>query len=175
MNDVAERVGMRKASLFYHFVTKDTLYEAMLDRVLERLSKAIASAYAGGGCFTERLLAATDAVTTVLAERPFAARLLLRDALDRGPALRGRVLDAMMQSLEAGAAFIRAGQDAGEFVAGDAKQILLTTLGAQLLPFALGEVVQRYVGTSPFDPSFVAARCAEARKNVSKLLVAPIT
>src|SRR5215831_12665716 len=37
MNDVAERVGMRKASLFYHFATKDALYEAVLDRLVEGL------------------------------------------------------------------------------------------------------------------------------------------
>jgi len=30
MNDVAEEVGVRKASLFYHFETKDSLYEAVL-------------------------------------------------------------------------------------------------------------------------------------------------
>src|SRR5882672_3367680 len=55
MNDVAERVGMRKASLFYHFATKDALYEAVLNRLIERLATPLAAVYASEGSFVERL------------------------------------------------------------------------------------------------------------------------
>jgi AcrR family transcriptional regulator len=171
MNDVAERVGMRKASLFYHFTTKDALYEAALERLVRRLSAALTAAYSASGTYAERLEAAADALTTVLSQRPLAARLLVREAIDWGPALRGRVADPMMQALEAATTFIRAGQDAGEFVLGDAKQTVLTTIGIQFLPFAIGHVVERYNGTSAFDPAFVASRCAEARRYVREMVV----
>jgi AcrR family transcriptional regulator len=171
MNDVAERVGMRKASLFYHFTTKDALYEAALDRLVRRLSAALASAYSGGGTFSERLETAADALTTVLAQWPLAARLLVREGIDWGPALRGRVAEPLMKALEAGAAFIRSGQEAGEFARGDAKQIVLTTLGIHFLPFAIGHVVERFVGTSAFDPAFVNARCAEVRRHVREMIL----
>jgi AcrR family transcriptional regulator len=171
MNDVAERVGMRKASLFYHFTTKDALYEAALERLVRRLSAALTAAYSANGTYAERLEAAADALTTVLSQRPLAARLLVREAIDWGPALRGRVADPMMQALEAATTFIRAGQDAGEFVLGDAKQTVLTTIGIQFLPFAIGHVVERYNGTSAFDPAFVALRCAEARRYVREMVV----
>ncbi|MGD0677498.1 MAG: TetR/AcrR family transcriptional regulator [Polyangiaceae bacterium] len=171
MNDVAERVGMRKASLFYHFATKDSLYESVLERLIQRLATALSAAYDGSGSFGERLEAAADVLATVLAQRPFAARLLMREAIDWGPTVRGGAVGPLMRALEASAAFIRAGQDAGEFIAGDAKQIVLTTFGVHFLPFAIGQVVERYVGTSPFDPGFVAARCAEIRKNVRQILV----
>jgi AcrR family transcriptional regulator len=84
MNDVAERVGMRKASLFYHFTTKDALYEAVLDRLVSRVAVPLGVAYSSDGTFAERLDTAADALTTVLGERPFAARLLLREAMDWG-------------------------------------------------------------------------------------------
>jgi AcrR family transcriptional regulator len=171
MNDVAERVGMRKASLFYHFTTKDALYEAALDRLVRRLSAALMSAYSASGTYAERLEAAADALTMVLSQRPLAARLLVREAIDWGPALRGRVAEPLMQALETATTFIRAGQDAGEFVLGDAKQIVLTTIGIQFLPFAIGHVVERYTGTSAFDPAFVGARCAEARRHVREMVV----
>src|SRR5215831_17270238 len=58
MNDVAARVGMRKASLFYHFATKDALYEAVLDRLIESLGSALRAAYEGVGSFAERVEAA---------------------------------------------------------------------------------------------------------------------
>src|SRR5262249_26834092 len=66
MNDVAERVGMRKASLFYHFATKDALYEAVLDRLIESLGSALSAIYAGEGTFAERVERAADATTKVL-------------------------------------------------------------------------------------------------------------
>ncbi len=170
MSDVAERVGIRKASLFYHFTTKDSLYEAVVDRLVKRLGLALEGVYGGTGTFAERLEAAADALTTALGQRPYAARLLLRESIGLGPALRGRSLEPMLAALEAGAAFVRAGQDAGEFLQGDAKQMVLTTLGAHVLPFALGELVERYVGTALFEAGFVAARRAEVCRAFRKMM-----
>src|SRR5258706_1805615 len=82
MNDVAERVGMRKASLFYHFATKDALYEAVLNRLIERLATPLAAVYASEGSFVERLDTATDALASAISHSPFTARLLVREAMD---------------------------------------------------------------------------------------------
>lgn len=158
MNDVAERVGMRKASLFYHFTTKDALYEAVLDRLVASLQTALEAIYASSGTYPDRLDAVTDTMVGVLASHPYAARLLLREAMDWGPVIRGKLLDRILVVLEAGAAWIRAGQEQGAFVEGDAKQMVLTALGMHFLPFALGHLVERYVGKEAFDPSFVQAR-----------------
>jgi AcrR family transcriptional regulator len=171
MNDVAERVGMRKASLFYHFTTKDALYEAVLDRLVSRVAVPLGAAYSSDGTFAERLDAAADALTTVLGERPFAARLLLREAMDWGPVMRGKLLESVLFVLEGGAAFVKAGQEAGAFMDGDPKHLVLTALGAHFLPFALGQLVQRYVGIEPFDPRFVADRRLALRAQVRDMIV----
>jgi len=171
MNDVAGRVGMRKASLFYHFTTKDALYEAVLDRLVSQVAEPLGAAYSGEGSYAERLDAAADALTGVIGERPFAARLLLREALDWGPIIRGKLLDRVLFVLEGGAAFLRAGQEAGAFVDGDPKQLVLTALGAHLLPFAIDQLVERYVGMGPFDPRFVAERRAALRAQVRDMIV----
>lgn len=171
MNDVAERVGMRKASLFYHFTTKDALYEAVLDRLVSRVAVPLGAAYSSEGTFAERLDTAADALTTVLGERPFAARLLLREAMDWGPVMRGKLLESVLFVLEGGAAFVKAGQEAGAFMDGDPKHLVLTALGAHFLPFALGQLVQRYVGIEPFDPRFVADRRLALRAQVRDMIV----
>jgi TetR/AcrR family transcriptional regulator len=171
MNDVAERVGMRKASLFYHFTTKDALYEAVLDRLVSRVAVPLGAAYSSEGTFAERLDTAADALTTVLGERPFAARLLLREAMDWGPVMRGKLLERVLFVLEGGAAFVKAGQEAGAFTDGDPKHLVLTALGAHFLPFALGQLVQRYVGIEPFDPRFVADRRLALRAQVRDMIV----
>jgi TetR/AcrR family transcriptional regulator len=171
MNDVAERVGMRKASLFYHFASKDALYEAVLDRLISHVAMPLGAAYSSAGTFAERLDTAADAVTSVLGERPFAARLLVREAMDWGPIMRGKILGNVVLVLEGGAAFVKAGQEAGAFVEGDPKQIVLTALGAHFLPFAIGHLVEKYVGMDPFDPRFVAQRRVALREQVRNMIV----
>jgi TetR/AcrR family transcriptional regulator len=171
MNDVAERVGMRKASLFYHFATKDALYEAVLDRLVVTIGSALAAIYSADGSFAERLETSAETATTVLATHPFAARLLLREAMDWGPVIRGKLGEHILAVLEASTGFLRAGQEAGAFVDGDPRHMVLTALGVHFLPFALGHLVQRYAGTDPFDPGFVAARCVAVRKQVRDMIV----
>src|SRR3982750_4364879 len=85
MSDLAERVGLRKASLFHHFASKEVLYAAVLARLIEKVGQTIASAAFATGSFPERLDALSDAITAVLAEQPFAARLLIREVMDWGP------------------------------------------------------------------------------------------
>jgi TetR/AcrR family transcriptional regulator len=159
MNDVAERVGMRKASLFYHFATKDSLYEAVLERLVASLQVALEEIYVSSGTYEDRLDAVTEMLVTVLASHPYAARLLLREAMDWGPVIReGKLLDRILLVLEAGAAWLRAGQEQGAFVEGDPKQLVLSSIGLHFLPFALGQLVERYMGKDVFDEAFVAAR-----------------
>jgi AcrR family transcriptional regulator len=169
MNDVAERVGMRKASLFYHFTTKDALYEAVLDRVVADLQTALEAIYASSGTYADRLDEVTETVVNVLAAHPYAARLLLRETMDWGPVIRGKLLDRILLVLEAGAAWIRVGQEQGAFVEGDPKQLLLSAVGIHFVPFAIGQFVERYIGKAPFDAEFVQARRAAVKTQARNL------
>ncbi len=171
MNDVAERVGMRKASLFYHFATKDALYEAVLDRIVRQVGESLSAVYLGDGTLVERLERAADAVSSAVSERPFVARLFLREAMDWGPVIRGKLLDTVLGVLEAGAAFVQLGQREGVFVESDPKQLVLTALGAHIMPFAIVHLVERYVGMDPFHPTFAAARQAALRAQVRDMIV----
>jgi AcrR family transcriptional regulator len=171
MNDVAGRVGMRKASLFYHFATKDSLYEAVLDRLVSQVGGPLTATYGAEGSFVDRLDSAADVVTEILGKCPAAARLLLRETLDWGPVIQGKLLDGVLGILEAATAFIKAGQDAGAFVEGDAKHIVLTAAGAHFLPFAIAQLVERHFGMSPFDPSWIQGRRAALREQVHNMIV----
>ena len=129
---------MRKASLFYHFATKDALYEAVLERLVARLQVPLEAIYASSGTFAERLDAVTETTVTALATHPYAARLLLREAMDWGPVIRGKLLDRILLVLEAGAMWVRAGQEQGAFVEGDPKQLVLSAIGLHFLPVRAG-------------------------------------
>jgi AcrR family transcriptional regulator len=171
MNDVAERVGLGKASLFHHFATKDALYEAVLDRVVASLNEPLLAIYASGGTYPERLRSLTYTLTRALGARPYAARLLLRETMDWGPLMRGKLVDRLVTVLEAGAAWIRAGQSEHVFAPGDARQLVLSILGMHLVPFTIEHVVERFVGTSCFDPKFIEDRASQLALQAERLHV----
>jgi AcrR family transcriptional regulator len=171
MNDVAEAVGVRKASLFYHFETKEALYEAVLDRLIATIATPLSAAYEAEGTWEERLVNAADTVTSVLASHPYAAKLLLREALDWGPVVRGELSGHVVAVLEMTAAFIRAGQEVGVFAKADPRQTVVTLIGLHFVPFALEQLVEKFTGKHPFDPQYVEERRAAVRRQVRDMVV----
>jgi AcrR family transcriptional regulator len=171
MADLAERVGLRKASLFHHFASKEVLYGAVLARLLEGVAGKIAAAAAAEGSFLERLDNLSDAITDVLAKQPFAARLLVREVMDWGPVARDQLTAPIAQVLAATESFMRAGQDAGAFARVEPKQLIVTLVGLHFMPFAIGKLVEDFVGTNPADPAFVGPRRDAVREHVRRLVV----
>ncbi|MBV8885789.1 MAG: TetR/AcrR family transcriptional regulator [Chroococcidiopsidaceae cyanobacterium CP_BM_RX_35] len=49
MRDIAEAVGIRQASLYYHFPSKEQLFVAVTEQVLERHRKGLRQAIDGAG------------------------------------------------------------------------------------------------------------------------------
>jgi AcrR family transcriptional regulator len=173
MGDLAERVGLRKASLFHHFPSKDVLYATVLTELLENVKKAILSAAMAEGSFAERLDALTDALTATLGAQPHAARLLIREAMDWGPVMKeglGRTInDVLAASLE----LAKAGQREGEFNPElDPTHVIVSLIGVHFMPFAIGDIVERFTGTSPFQASFVEDRRAALKMQVRDLVLA---
>jgi TetR/AcrR family transcriptional regulator len=174
MSDLAEGVGLRKASLFHHFESKEQLKAAVLDRLVREVGSAILSAASADAEFEQRLDALTDAIVDTLVSRPFAARLVVREAMDwskANPHGANEVFDMIFTVLVAAERFVEAGQLGGIFVEGDARQIILTLLGAHFLPFAVNGVVEEMVGVSPFDPSFAEKRRIAMRAHVRGMLL----
>ena len=93
MADLAARVGLRKASLFHHFPSKEVLYATVLARLVEEVGSAIMSSAALEGSFAERLDELTDKLVMTLGSQPCAARLLVREVMDWGPVVRDHLAD----------------------------------------------------------------------------------
>jgi len=176
MADLAERVGLRKASLFHHFASKDQLRRAVLERLVQRVTAALAKAAEthesnGEDAYTRRVDAITDAVVAMLAEQPYAARLVLREAMEWDAASKDTLCEAFAESLRVGEKFVTAGQQAGAYSTCDAKQMVASLMGMHLLPFALGGMMERFTGNAPWSDSFVAARRDAIRGQVRAMLL----
>ena len=81
LGDIAAEVGIRRPSLSYHFAEKHELYTAVIETVFGDWWEALPS----GGDVVQRLEAAMDSWVDFVAERPSAARLLLRELANVQP------------------------------------------------------------------------------------------
>ena len=174
MADLAERVGLRKASLFHHFASKEQLRSAVLERLVQRITTLIgeeAESKSASTDYAQKLDALTDAIVHVLGEQPFAARLLLREAMEWDSSDGGTLAEALAGSLATGERFIQAGQAAGSFAPGDPKHIIASLMGMHLIPFAIGGVMDQFMGQAPWTPEFITARRKVMREQVRAMLV----
>jgi TetR/AcrR family transcriptional regulator len=80
LEDVASAVGMRRASLLYHFRDKHELYDAVLAELLLALHARVAAALRGNGVLAVRIERAVSAWVDFVGERPALARIILREA-----------------------------------------------------------------------------------------------
>lgn len=173
MGDLAERVGLRKASLFHHFPSKDVLYATVLTQLMEGVKVAILSAATAEGSFAERLDGLTDALTATLGAQPHAARLLIREAMDWGPVMKGGLAASINDVLAASLEFARAGQREGAFNPDvDPTHVIVSLIGIHFMPFVIGETVERFTGTSPFHAAFIEERKTAVRMQSRDLILA---
>jgi TetR/AcrR family transcriptional regulator len=95
LEDVAESVGIRRASIVYYFRDKRELYEAVLARVFGDFRGRIEAALATPGTLLRRIETAVGAWVDYVAGRPALARILLREVADgageQSPALLGQI------------------------------------------------------------------------------------
>lgn len=107
LSDIAERVGISRPSLLYHFESKQDLYEAVVRNAFLRLGESIAFDLDGPEPYAEKVVRAVEGFVEFIEARPSIARLLLRDVIDgRGPGHR-MILEAGVPVLLAIESFIR--------------------------------------------------------------------
>ena len=93
LDDVAERVGIRRASIVYYFKDKRLLYDAVLESVLGGLYQRVDAALSGPGSLGQRVEAGVTAWVDYVGTRPTLARLLLREVASAGPGRRAEVVN----------------------------------------------------------------------------------
>ncbi len=111
LSAIADEVGIRKASLLYHFASKEDLHRSVLDQVILRWNGVLPRLLAAGA---ERFDALLSETVRFFAEDPDRARLVLRETLDHPEAMRERLLVAVAPWLEVIAGYVRRGQATGE-------------------------------------------------------------
>lgn len=161
--EVAETVGLSKATLFHHFRSKAQLHAAVMARILERIESQVLPALDGTGTLPQRLDAGVDRLIDALAANPTYARLLLRSLFEDD-----ELTGAMPEEVAANGAIARiagaftlllkAGIDAGAFYPMSASHTLQTLIGATVYHFASGEFGEELIGHPLLSPAEVRRR-----------------
>lgn len=179
MREVAEAAGLGKSSLFHHFRSKAQLYLAVLERLLAQIHERLAAALAAGAPPPERLDRWTDALLDALAERPPAARLLLRalfedDAFDAEAWSEGRAAERHIEAILNGIlALLREGEQACAFRRASGAHTVQTLIGATVYHFASGEFGEGLLGGPLLSADAVRRRKAEVKSFLHHGLARP--
>ncbi|HVN85259.1 MAG TPA: TetR/AcrR family transcriptional regulator [Candidatus Binatia bacterium] len=149
LEDVAGRVGVRRASLVYYFRDKRELYDAVLSDIFGELLDRYQVVLTKSEPLPQRIEAIVDTWVGYVAERPAVARLLLWEAADGS---QDRVLAAAGNGAAVISTLTRAiqeGQRHGLFHPIDPIHFIFTIVGATVFFVA---AMPRMVPSWPFDP-----------------------
>ncbi|HEX9467854.1 MAG TPA: TetR family transcriptional regulator [Acidimicrobiia bacterium] len=150
---IAARARVNKQLLYYYFDSKDGLFRAVLrERLAERAPQTAPADRTGPARLAElqdRLNGARDWI-----------RLLMWEALERsGPAVVEQ--EVRRETLEQRVAAIEEAQGEGAVPAHlDARQLVLTELGAVLFPLAFPQLTRLVTGHAATSPEFLSERRA---------------
>ncbi|MBW2522576.1 MAG: TetR/AcrR family transcriptional regulator [Deltaproteobacteria bacterium] len=111
---IADAVGIRKASLLYHFRTKEELRLSVLAAVLDRWNEVLPRLLMAASAGERRFGAVIGEVARFFATDPDRARLLVREILDRPEDMKRRLETYVAPWVDVVADLIRKGQDRGE-------------------------------------------------------------
>ena len=147
LDALAAQLGVRKQTILYHFASKESLLDAVIDEAGGELIAVLEEAVAGPGGGWARIDAVVRLVFRLAGRRPELLGLL-REVSRLGPpaATRFRV---MLEPFVARATwFLEEGMNAGEFRGQDARLLLLATYST-VIGVATEVEVLRALGVEP--------------------------
>ncbi|MFC6634311.1 TetR/AcrR family transcriptional regulator [Microbulbifer taiwanensis] len=170
LEDVAQVVGIRRASIVYYFANKQELYNAVESRVFAAMTDSIERNLQGVESAVDRVLTVLDSWLDFLVHRPSASRLILRDSAkshaQASSSVRISAAAVRLWERELGA-----GQQSGELAEADPIH-LLHLLGAGIVYYsATGQLLGEERLYDPAAPENLQAFRKLLHRNARALLL----
>lgn len=125
LDAVAEAAGVRKQTLLYYFPTKDDLFDACVDALIEGLERSLSKVLVSRDEGLDRV---EFVIRTLfrLAEHWPEFPPFIREAARRSPSVVQRIADALEPFRKAALGFLERGMECGEFRRQDPGLLLFT-------------------------------------------------
>jgi len=124
IDDIAEAADLSKGMVYRHYGSKDALFASLIEEATDGLRR-ITAALKGGGDPAAVLEGIAQEVYADMAGNSDSSNLLMlvTQGLIGGSTPGAAVIDTNLETIEAAAALIRQGQEAGAFTEGDPTQM----------------------------------------------------
>ena len=177
LHQVAERVGVQKASLFHYFASKEDLYRAVLEEQIDEFGEAVGRVLDGDGEPLDKIQALLALYVEMVVSRPARTKILLRQSLgDAPPGFEPS--DASEQLLRLVAGLVAREQQAKGLTPIDPMALVLGVVGMVAFFFTSGPVLSPswFEGQDPTNMrgrierhvNEVVARCLSGTSDVAR-------
>ena len=158
--DIAERSGVNKALIHYHFGSKDELLVALLDDYYGRLTTALLAAMSRRTAVEEQAMDVLDAYADFLAGNRTFCSIVQREVAS-GRHVE-RIVEGTLPTFQRATQWL--GQLGSDAPAGlELDQVLTSVYGMVVTYFTYGRVLQRLTGKDPFSREALEARKRHVR------------
>ena len=130
MQDIADAVQVRKASLYYHVASKQDILNELLDQAMDRLNAGMTEILVSADPPAEKLSRAITAYTLVLSNYPDLSSALLLEYRSLDPDFRDHHKPRRQQFESIWQRLLEEGRQAGQFELDDPAITLRLILGA---------------------------------------------
>jgi len=172
LEDVAQRVGIRRASLLYYFCDKAELYDAVLASLLGALHVRVAAVVRAGGGLAQRVERAVGEWIDFVGERPALARIILRETADAARERPAAILHHLPPFHALGRELFAASRDDPLVRAAPIDPVHFASAigGATIFFVAAMPVLVPGSGLEPLEPAQLASHRAEVLRMARRLL-----
>lgn len=115
MDDIAQIVGMKKASLYYYYKNKEAIFKDALERETNRVFSQIEAKFKTKKSVSDKLLTMIQYVNRYFRDRAEMLEFNVQAMIDNHALLRRLAQDMQEQNRDFMAGLIREGIDKGEF------------------------------------------------------------
>jgi AcrR family transcriptional regulator len=164
--DIAERSGVNKGLIHYHFGNKDDLLEALLDDYYQRLTARLVVALAKRNGLQAQAEDMVDAYADFLAENLAFCSIVQREVVSGRHV--ARLVARTLPPFQLASTWLARGVPAAP--ARELTHVLTTIYGMIVTYFTYGRVLEQLVGEDPFGPASLASRKAHVRRVIVLLL-----
>jgi TetR/AcrR family transcriptional regulator len=150
LEDIAEAVGIKRASIVYYYRDKGEVYDAVLEGVFTEFRQRLDAVFKTPGSVRDRIDASIVAWVDYVAERPTFARILLREMANGGGATASPAAPHIMPFVNMVQAFIDENSDEMQKLRAINPAHVAATIAGSTIFFVAGLPV--LYGTDRFDP-----------------------